>query len=165
VLAVAGALQSIYQCSTSPLVLGTGHDKLNLRYAWITTAVATLGIVGGLPFGPFGVALGYSVATALLLPVEWLIRRHLVEVSLREQLSSLLPATHVAAWMAAAYLTVAVLVTDRDAVVLGLGSVAAVGVGALALRLGHPRLLADLVIDAKRLAGRNGSADVTGEPR
>jgi PST family polysaccharide transporter len=165
VLAVAGALQSIYQCSTSPLVLGTGHDKLNLRYAWLTTAVATLGIVAGLPFGPFGVALGYSVATALLMPVEWLIRRHLVEVSLREQLSSLLPATHVAAWMAATYLTVAVLVTDRDAVVLGLGSVAAMGVGALALRIGHPRLLADLVIDAKRLAGRNGSADVTGEPR
>jgi PST family polysaccharide transporter len=165
VLAVAGALQSIYQCSTSPLVLGTGHDKLNLRYAWLSTAVATVGIVAGLPFGPFGVALGYSVATALLVPVEWLIRRHLVEVSLREQLSSLLPAAHVAAWMAATYLTVAVLVTDRDAVVLGLGSVAAVGVGGLALRIGHPRLLADLVIDAKRLAGRDGSADVTGEPR
>jgi hypothetical protein len=67
--------------------------------------------------------------------------------------------------MAATYLIVAVMVTDRDAVVLPLGSVAAVGVGALALRIGHPRLLADLVIDAKRLAGRNGSADVTGEPK
>ncbi|WP_237569210.1 lipopolysaccharide biosynthesis protein [Mycolicibacterium lacusdiani] len=165
VLAVAGALQAIYQCSTSPLCLGTGHDKLHLRYAWLTTAVATLGIVAGLPFGPFGVALGYSVATALLVPVEWLIRRHLVDVSLHEQLSSLLPATHVAVWMAGTYLTVAVLITDRDAVVLGLGSLAAVGVGALALRIGHPRLLADLVFDAKRLAGRDGSAGVTGEPR
>jgi hypothetical protein len=67
--------------------------------------------------------------------------------------------------MAGTYLTVAVLITDRDAVVLGLGSLAAVGVGALALRIGHPRLLADLVFDAKRLAGRDGSAGVTGEPR
>ena len=78
VLAIAGALQAIYQPSTIPLVLGLGHAKLNLRYAWLTTVVTTVGIVAGLPFGPFGVAVGYCAATVLLVPVEWLIRRHLI---------------------------------------------------------------------------------------
>lgn len=154
ILALAGVLQAIYQSSSSPLILGLGRDKLNLRYAWVTTIVATVGIVAGLPYGPFGVALGYTVATAALVPVEWLIRRHLIGVSLREQIVTLLPALHIAAWMAAAYLAIAVAIPQREALVLVLGLAAALAVGALVLRIAHRTLLSELVHMVRRLTGR-----------
>ena len=86
-------------------MLGLGQAKLNLRFAWLTTIVATVGIVAGLPFGPFGVAVGYAAATALLTPVEWLLRRHLLGLSIREQIATLPPGAHIAIWMSGAYST------------------------------------------------------------
>ena len=91
VLALAGALQTIYQPTTAPLILGLGHARLDLRYAWLSTLVSTAGIVGGLPFGAFGVAVGYTIATGLLVPVEWLIRRRLLGLRLRGQAATLWP--------------------------------------------------------------------------
>lgn len=158
VLALAGALQAIYQSSTTPLILGLGQDKLNLRYAWLTTITATVGIVAGLPFGPFGVAVGYTVATTLLLPVEWFLRRHLVALSLREQIAALVPALHVAAWMAGTYLLVAIAIPDREPVVLIIGLSLSACIGALVLRVAHRKLLAELVQMVKLLTGRQGSA-------
>ena len=158
VLAVAGALQAVYQSSTTALVLGLGRDRLNLRYAWVTTIVATAGIVAGLPFGPFGVALGYTVATAALVPVEWLIRRHLVDLSLRGQLRALLPAAHLSAWMVGVYLLLAVVIDGREPLVLGLGIAGAVGTAALVLRVAHPELLAELCYLVRRVTGRSAPA-------
>jgi O-antigen/teichoic acid export membrane protein len=154
VLAMVGALQAIYQPSTTPLVLGLGHAVLNLRLAWLTTLVATAGIVAGLPFGAFGVAMGYSVATGLLIPVEWLIRRRMLGMTVRGQLAMLVPGLHVAAWVAGTYLLVAVAVTGHNLLVLALGVPAALGIGAAALRLFHPALLAELVDLGQRLVGR-----------
>lgn len=156
-LAIAGALQAIYQSSTSPLVLGLGRDKLNLRYAWITVLTATVGIVAGLPFGPFGVAVGYTAATAALVPVEWLIRRHLVQLSIRQQVTTLLPAVHLAAWMTAAYLLVATSIDGREALVLVTGTAAAAVAGAAVLRIFHPGLLAELRVMARSLTGTGDS--------
>jgi O-antigen/teichoic acid export membrane protein len=154
VLAMVGALQAIYQPSTTPLVLGLGHAVLNLRLAWLTTLVATAGIVVGLPFGALGVAIGYTVATGLLIPVEWLIRRRMLGMTVRSQLAMLMPGLHVAAWVAGTYLLVAVAVTRHDLLVLALGVPAALGIGAAALRLFHPALLAEFIHLAHRLAGR-----------
>lgn len=162
VLALAGALQAIYQSSTTALVLGLGRDKLNLRYAWLTTLTATAGIVAGLPFGPFGVAVGYTACTALLLPVEWFLRRHLLALPLRGQIALLMPATHVAAWMAGTYLVIAVTIEGHESAVLVTGLAASVGVGALVLRLAHPALLNELVHLVKRLGG--GQPVAVGEP-
>ncbi len=163
VLALAGALQAIYQSSTTPLVLGLGRDKLNLKYAWLTTIVAVVGIVAGLPFGPFGVAAGYTVATVVLVPIEWAIRRHLVGLSIREQIASLLPALHVSLWMAGAYLVVAVLIPGREPVVLGVGVLIALLVGAALLRIAHPSMLAELTYMVKRIMGRDN--ETGGEDR
>jgi O-antigen/teichoic acid export membrane protein len=163
VLAIAGALQAVYQASTVPLMLGLGKAKLSLRYAWLTTAVVTVGIVAGLPFGPFGVAVGYSAASGLVVPVEWLIRRHLLGMTLRGQIASLLPASHVAIWVAAVYLLIATAIPHHDLVVLILGIVAASCVGAAVLRLAHPSLLAELVYMANRIVGRKGPQDSPNE--
>ncbi|USC16809.1 MULTISPECIES: lipopolysaccharide biosynthesis protein [Rhodococcus] len=165
VLAMAGAIQAIYQPSTAPLMLGLGHAGLNLRYAWLTTVVSTTGIVAGLPFGPFGVAVGYSLATGLLVPVEWLIRRRLLGVTLRSQVALLLPGLHVAIWAAATYLLVAVLVPDRTVVVLVLGMPGAAVAGATVLRLAHPTLFAELRHMADRVLGRGGGPPVSSEGR
>jgi O-antigen/teichoic acid export membrane protein len=154
VLAIAGALQAIYQPSTSPLMLGLGHARLNLWYAWLTTVVATVGIVAGLPFGPFGVAVGYTAATGLLLPVEWLIRRHLLGTTLRSQITSLIPAAHVAIWIAVVYLLIAAAIPGHELGVLTLGTVMAGCTGAAVLRLAHRSLLAELVHMISRVVGR-----------
>lgn len=154
VLAIAGALQAIYQPSTAPLMLGLGHARLNLWYAWLTTVVATAGIVAGLPFGPFGVAVGYTAATGLLLPVEWLIRRHLLGSTLRSQIMSLLPATHVAIWVAVVYLLTAAAIPGHELAVLILGTVLAGCTGAAVLRLAHRPLLAELIHMVGRVVGR-----------
>ncbi len=154
VLAMAGALQAIYQPSTIPLVLGLGHAKLNLKYAWLTTILAIIGIVAGLPFGPFGVAVGYSAVTLLIVPVEWAIRRRLLGESLGSQAAILLPGCHVAIWSAAAYLLVAVAIPGRDAIVFLLGLVAAAVAGYSVLRLVHRGQLDEMVHMAKRMAGR-----------
>ncbi|MCK8674985.1 lipopolysaccharide biosynthesis protein [Rhodococcus sp. NPDC003382] len=144
VLALAGAMQAIYQPSTAPLMLGLGHATLNLRYAWLTTAVSTAGIVAGLPFGPFGVAAGYSLATAFLVPVEWLIRRRLLAVGLRDQIGLLIPGAHTATWVGATYLLIAIAVPGHELVVLGFGSLAAAAAGGVTLRLAHPAQYAEL---------------------
>lgn len=154
VLALAGALLAIYQPSTGPMVLGVGRAELNLRYAWLTTIVTTVGIVAGLPFGPVGVATGYTAASALLLPVEWYLRRHILAMSLRSQVALLLPAFHVAVWLAAAYLGVAVAIPGHELVVLVVGIATAIIVGAAVMRLVHPQTLAEVAYMAKRIAGR-----------
>jgi len=157
VLAIAGALQAIYHSSTSPLVVGLGHDKLNLRYAWLMTVMTTLGIVAGLPFGPFGVAVGYSAATGLLVPVEWLIRRRLLGMTTREEIALLVPATHVAIWVAGVYLLIATAIPHQELVVLALGMTVATGAGAAVLRVAHRPLFAELIHMTNRIVGRGGA--------
>jgi PST family polysaccharide transporter len=161
VLAMVGALQAVYQPTTTPLVLGLGHAVLNLRLAWLTTLVATAGIVVGLPFGALGVAVGYTAASSLLIPVEWVIRRRLLGMTLRSQLAMLTPGLHVAVWMSAAYLLVAVVVTGRDVVVLALGVPAALAIATAVLRVFHPALLTEFVSVGRGLVGRVRSRTTT----
>jgi O-antigen/teichoic acid export membrane protein len=161
VLAFTGALQTIYHPTTTPLVLGLGHARLNLRYAWLSTFVSVIGIVGGLPFGAFGVAVGYTIAVALLVPVEWLIRRKLLGIALRDQAATLWPGIHVASWTAAAYLLIATIVPGHELAVLLLGAPAAALVGVGVLRVAHRRQLAELLHLGSRLAGRSGLRSTT----
>jgi PST family polysaccharide transporter len=156
VLAIAGALQAIYEPSTIPLVLGLGHAKLNLRYAWLRTVVSIVGIVAGLPFGPLGVAVGYCAATVLLVPVEWLIRRHLAMLTIRGQIASLAPAVHIAIWAVAVYQLTAAAIPGHDLAVLALGTFVAGCIGVAVMRLAHRSLLAELVYMTKRVAGLGG---------
>ena len=134
--------------------LGLGQAKLNLRYAWLTTIMATAGIIAGLPFGPLGVAVGYSAAAALTVPVEWYLRRRLLGMTMREQAATLVPGLHVAAWVAASYLAVAVAIPGHDPIVLAAGVVVAAIAGLAALRLFHRTQLAELIYMANRILGR-----------
>jgi PST family polysaccharide transporter len=163
VLAIAGGIQAIYQPSTAPLMLGVGRAKLNLWYAWLTTIVATVGIVGGLPFGPFGVAVGYSAATALLVPAEWLIRRHILGMTVRSQAASLAPGCHIAIWVAAAYLVVATMIPGHEVIVLAVGLLLATLTGAAVLRVAHRPLLAELLHMTNRIVGRSPRKDFSRE--
>lgn len=163
-LAIAGAIQAVYHPSTTPILLGLGHAKLNLRYAWLSTVVSTVGIVSGLPFGPFGVAVGYTAATTLMIPVEWLIRRRLLAMDLRGQLASVAPALHLALWAAGSYLAVALAIPDREPIVLAAGVSAAAALVAIVLRMVHRSLLAELLDLVKRLAGRAGTSTTSPAP-
>jgi PST family polysaccharide transporter len=165
VLALTGAFQTIYQPTTTPLVLGLGRARLNLRYAWLTTVVSTVGIVGGLPFGAFGVAVGYTIAAGLLIPVEWLIRRRLLGITLRSQAAMLWPGMHIASWTAAVYLLIAIIVPGHDLAVLMLGAPAAVLVGVGVLRVAHRVQLVELQHLAYRLIGRDPRRHATAQLR
>jgi O-antigen/teichoic acid export membrane protein len=154
VLALAGAAQAIYQPTTAPLVLGLGHAALNLRYALLTTAVTTAGIVAGVPFGPLGVAVGYASATAALIPVEWIIRRHLLELPLRDQARGLLAPAHVAFWVAVTYTLLAAGIPGPDVVVLVLGAALALAAGLGLMRVLYRSQLTELVQLANRVLGR-----------
>jgi PST family polysaccharide transporter len=157
-LAIAGALQGIYKSTTYSLMFAVGRDKLALRCAWLTTLVLTGGIVVGLKFGVFGVAVGVSTASLLLLPVEWLVRRHLLSMSVRGQIASLLPACHVALWTAAAYIFVRLAVAGHPIVTLAVGASTAVGIGLGVLWLAHRTLLDELTYLVTRLLGRPAAA-------
>jgi O-antigen/teichoic acid export membrane protein len=154
VLAIAGALQAVYQPSTAPLVLGLGHAALNLRYALLTTAMTTIGIVAGVPFGPLGVAVGYATATAAIVPVEWIIRRRLLAMGVRDQARALLPELHVAFWVAATYTLLAISIPGPDALILVFGSLLALGAGIGMMRVFYRSQLDELVQLGNRVAGR-----------
>jgi PST family polysaccharide transporter len=156
VLAVAGALQAIYQPSTSPLVLALGESRLNLRYAWLTTGTATIGFIAGLPFGPFGVAVGYTAATGLMVPVQWLIRRRLLGMTLRSQALSIIPGIHIAAWATAAYFAVSAIIPGRNLLILGIGTSVAAVVALVVLRFIHTPLWIEFLRLASRMIGRRG---------
>jgi len=154
VLAIAGAFQAVYEPSTVPLVLGLGHAKLNLRYALLTTSVAVVGITIGVPFSPLGVAAGYTTATLVLLPVEWIIRRRLLAMSVSSQIRALAPGVHVGLWVAASYTVVAAFVDVNDAVALAVGAPLSVAVGLAVLRLAHSAEFAELGHILGRVLGR-----------
>ncbi|GAA3457623.1 lipopolysaccharide biosynthesis protein [Dactylosporangium matsuzakiense] len=156
VLATAGAFQAIYTPSHAPLVLGLGEAGLNLKLAWLTTIVSTVGIVAGLPFGAIGVAIGYTIATVALVPVEWVVRRRLVGMTLRSQIATLGPGLHVGFWMAVVYLAIAVAIDGHDLIVLIAGLAAAVAAALAVLRLAHRTQLRELLSMGNSLAGRFG---------
>lgn len=162
-LAFAGALQAIYHTTTSPLVIGLGHAKLNLRYAWLMTGITTAGIVAGLPFGPFGVAVGYTAGSALLVPFEWLIRRRLIDMKFREQIKLLVPAAHVAAWVAGVYLLIAWSLPHDDLVVVAVGVTAACGVGFAVLRTAHRSQWAEIIYMVNKMGRRDPGQDSRNE--
>jgi hypothetical protein len=91
------------------------------------------------------------------VPVEWIIRRRLLGIPLREQAYTLVPGAHVAAWVAASYLLVAVMVAGPDLVVLALGTAVAACIGLVVMRVAHPTQLGELRHLADRLLGRAGA--------
>jgi PST family polysaccharide transporter len=158
VLTIVGAIQTTYGPSTHPLLLGLGRAKLNLNLAWLSTILTVVGIVAGLPHGPVGVAIGYAGANALFMPVEWLIRRRILGLTIGQQITSLLPACHIAIWVAAAYLATAAVLPSNHLLILLVGSLLAALAGLAVMRLAHRMLFAELVAMFARLTGRSQPA-------
>lgn len=154
VMTLAGAVQAVYKCSTASLLLGFGRATFALRYALLVTAVTTVGILAGLPFGVFGVAVGLSTATGLLLPIEWIIRKRVLHMPVRAQILSLVPAVHAGAWMVAVYLATARFVPSEGIGVLVVGAALSVAAGVLVVRLCHRTLYDELSEIGRRLGGR-----------
>ncbi|TSD94459.1 oligosaccharide flippase family protein [Skermania sp. ID1734] len=161
VLALVGALQATYRPTTTSLMLGMGRASLALRYAVLTTAAAVAGIVGGLPFGPFGVAVGLAATSTALLPIEWFVRRRLLGISIREQVDALLPAVQLGFSGAAAYLLVTSHIAGGQLVIAIVGLLAAGVTWFALLRLAHPALFAELRHMGLRLVGHRPSDEAS----
>jgi len=154
VMALAGAVQTVYKCSTASLLLGFGKAAFALRYALLVTSVTTVGILAGLPFGVFGVAAGLTAATSLLLPVEWIIRRHVLDVPVRTQIASLLPAIHAGVWVVAVYIGLRQVVSSEGAGLLVVGVTLSGAAAVTVLRLCHRALYDELSHIVRHLGGR-----------
>ncbi len=135
VLAIAGARETVFYV-TGPLMTATGQVKLALRYEVLATALQVTGIVVGLQFSVFGVALGYTVAGFVLAPVLLVIQRRLTGLRLRQQLLAIGPAVHVSTWAALGYALVA-LAGLSSMLTLVLGALVYVGVAMSVLALVH----------------------------
>ena len=132
---------------------GLGQGALIIRYEILAALVQVGGIVIGLQFGVFGVAVGYSAAGFVLTPVLLRIQTRLTGVSAKSQLGSILPAVHAALWGAAGYGLWSL--ADVDSLWHLLGGLAIFAVLTLgALRLFHRRMLAGYAAQARALFGR-----------
>lgn len=125
VLCLAGARETVFY-ATNPLMRAKGAGKLIFRYEWLAAAFQLGGIIIGLQFGVFGVAVGVMASGFLLTPALLLIQRHLIDVPVRVQLGRLFPPLHASAWGVLAYRLVASL---------GWGSVPTLAVGTAAYLL------------------------------
>lgn len=104
VLAIGGARETVFYI-TPPLMKGLGHAGLNLRYELVAFTVQVGGIVVGLQFGLFGVAIGVASAGFLLVPVLFVIQKRLCGIRIRTQMGNLWPPLHASLWASAAYLS------------------------------------------------------------
>lgn len=161
VLAIGGARETIFYITPS-LMKGLGRGALIVRYEVLAAVVQVSGIVIGLQFGVFGVAVGYTAAGFLLTPVLLRIQTRLTGVSARSQLASILPAAHAAVWGAAGYGLWQLGDADRLWHLVG-GLVIFFALAAAALWLFHRQILAGVVSQARGLAGRAGNR--SGRPR
>lgn len=152
VLAIGGARETVFYITPS-LMKGLGQGALIVRYEILAAAVQVGGIVIGLQFGVFGVAVGYSAAGFVLTPVLLRIQTKLTGVSTRTQLGSILPAAHAALWGAGGYGLLSLAGLDSPWQLLG-GLVSFVALALGALRLFHRRMLLAYVAQARTLFGR-----------
>lgn len=135
VLAITGARQTI-SAINAPVLLGLSASKLHLRFNLVSACVQILGVVVGLPWGILGVAVGYTVAGFLLMPLVLWLQAHLTGLSIRSQLACIWPATHASLWAVAPYCCL-LLVDISEFLRLSLGLFAGVCVYLLMLRLFH----------------------------
>ena len=77
VLAISIYFQPVIS-STGWLWISTGQSKRMLKWAMMSIPVIILGMVIGLPYGPKGLALGYSITICVLTPAcTWFASRKL----------------------------------------------------------------------------------------
>ncbi len=108
VLAIGGARETVFYVTPS-LMKGLGKGKLIIRYELLAAALQVGGIVAGLQFGLFWVAVGLVAGGLALVPVLLAIQSRLTGLRIRQQLAVIWPPIHGALWGSAAYLGLALL--------------------------------------------------------
>jgi PST family polysaccharide transporter len=106
--ALGGARETIFYI-TPAVMKAFGRTTLLLNYEFLATGLQVAGIVIGLQFGVLGVAIGYTAAGFLLVPVLFAIQASITGVKVRHQLAAILPAVHAGLWGGAGYLAVGLL--------------------------------------------------------
>jgi len=151
VLAIAGARETVFYVSGS-LMRAMGAARLNLRYEILATVLQLGGIISGLSFGLLGVALGYTAAGFVLVPVLLVLQRSVSGVRIRAQLAAIWPGAHASAWGAAAYLLIT-LTPWSSALTLAVGGLGYVGIALLVWRVVHRRALGRTIRTAAAITG------------
>ncbi|MFD5213458.1 lipopolysaccharide biosynthesis protein [Microbacterium sp. NPDC058345] len=146
VLAITGARQSITVLN-APTMLGFGRADMQLRFMIVAAVVQVGGMIAGLSFGAFGVALGYTIAGIVLTPVIFWIQKALAGSSYRAQLLALAAPAHASAWGGAAYAAL-FLLPANPGVRLAIGAPLLLGVYLIVLRVVHARVFISLTEDA-----------------
>ena len=136
------------------ILLATGRTTRSLNMALMIAPVVVVGILVGLPYGPKGVAFGYSVAMCLLLVplVAWALHNTGITVhdcwdtTKRSLLAGLLAAT--AAWLLNVALLEAMSPVLRLTIGLFVGS--SVYAGMLLLVMGQKDMYKDLIVQLRK---------------
>ena len=152
VLAIGGARETVFYVTPS-LMKGLGQSRLIIRYEILAAVVQVGGIVIGLQFGVFGVAVGYSAAGFILTPVLLRIQYRLTGVTAKSQLAAIFPAVHAAAWGAAGYWALSLASVHGPWHLFG-GLALYSALALAALRIFHPRVLSGYLEQARTLIGR-----------
>ncbi|CAD5991119.1 lipopolysaccharide biosynthesis protein [Agreia sp. COWG] len=164
--ALGGARETIFYI-TPALMKAFGRTTLMLNYEFLATGLQVAAIVIGLQFGVLGVAVGYTAAGFLLVPVLLAIQASITGVRVTTQLRAMLPAVHASSWGAAGYLAVGLLHLPLLAH-LGLGLAAYLVLVVVVLLLVHRRVTLRFVGRAAEIVGarRRGPAasDTPAEP-
>ncbi|MEZ4322089.1 MAG: lipopolysaccharide biosynthesis protein [Myxococcota bacterium] len=69
VLAVSGGVQTMLQTSTS-ILQAANRPGISLAIQIVKLVLVMGGVLAGIPFGPFGVGVGYTIAWLILVPVH-----------------------------------------------------------------------------------------------
>jgi O-antigen/teichoic acid export membrane protein len=152
------------------LVISTGRVRRALSMSAATTPVVIVGIVLGLSNGPKGVALGYSLAMALLvIPItSWSIRG--TRITWMGLLRAIEQPLLSGLWASAIGLIVKIALGDMLApiplLLLGLGLVLGGYAWILLIVMGQKNLYVDLLMQVFCGARSDGNGDcMAGEPR
>jgi PST family polysaccharide transporter len=136
VFAVSGARQSLTTINT-PVLLGLGQAKAQLRFSAVAATTQVLAIVIGLQWGALGVAIGYTVAGIALTPMIAAMQKRYAGVSYRQQVVAIWPATHASLWAIAVYYVVGRVTALSDGLQLFVGGTTGALVYVLVLTIVH----------------------------
>lgn len=123
VLAPVGALQSV-TATYSELLMAKGRTDLNFRFSLVSGLVILSAEAVGLRWGLVGVAVGYALATLVMMPLGLLLAFRRIGMSFRTYVTSLLPTM-----LATVLMLMCVLLTIRLAGNGVVGLIAGVAVG------------------------------------
>jgi len=108
VFCLLGMLQSI-TTTTSWIYQSQGRTDILFRWGLIGGTIYIISFVVGLRWGPFGVAVAYTVAGLLLWYPNWSIPARLIDLNVLTMLKKVSPTFYVAAAMAVAVWTLGLM--------------------------------------------------------